>query len=81
MLELRVGYPSRSEEETIVEQTTGARPDRLDPVLDAESVRAMQELVRRIPTHAESRLLIARNARNRNDCTKEFRGGFSIDLG
>jgi MoxR-like ATPase len=49
MLELRVGYPSRQEEETIVEQTTGARVGRLDPVLDAESVRAMQELVRRIP--------------------------------
>ena len=49
MLELRVGYPTRSEEEAIVEQTTGARAEKLDPVLDAESVRAMQELVRRIP--------------------------------
>ncbi len=49
MLELRVGYPSRQEEEAIVEQTTGARAEKLDPVLDAESVRAMQELVRRIP--------------------------------
>ena len=49
MLELRVGYPSRQEEEAIVEQTTGARAERLEPVLDAESVRAMQELVRRIP--------------------------------
>ena len=49
MLELRVGYPSRQEEEAIVEQTTGARAERLEPVLDAENVRAMQELVRRIP--------------------------------
>jgi len=49
MLELRVGYPSRAEEENIVEQTTGVRPDRLDAVLDAGTVRAMQELVRRIP--------------------------------
>ncbi len=49
MLELRVGYPSRAEEERIVEQTTGVQPSRLEPVLDAESVLAMQALVRRIP--------------------------------
>jgi len=49
MLELRVNYPSRSEEEAIVEQTTGAVRARLEAVLDAESVLAMQSLVRRIP--------------------------------
>jgi MoxR-like ATPase len=49
MLELRVGYPTRSEEEAIVEQTTGARAGRLESVLDAETVRALQDLVRRIP--------------------------------
>ncbi len=49
MLELRVGYPSRVEEESIVEQTTGVRPEKLDAVLNAETVRSMQELVRRIP--------------------------------
>ncbi len=49
MLELRVSYPSRSEEEAIVEQTTGAIRARLEPVLDAESVLRMQALVRRIP--------------------------------
>ena len=49
MLELRVGYPSRAEEEAIVEQTTGAAREPLQPVLDAESVLAMQSLVRRIP--------------------------------
>ena len=49
MLELRVSYPSRSEEEAIVEQTTGAVRARLEPVLDAESVLRMQNLVRRIP--------------------------------
>jgi MoxR-like ATPase len=49
MLELRVGYPTRKEEETIVEQTTGARPGTLDPVLDANALREMQQLVRRIP--------------------------------
>jgi MoxR-like ATPase len=49
MLELRVGYPSRAEEEAIVEQTTGTVREPLQPVLDAESVLAMQALVRRIP--------------------------------
>jgi len=49
MLELRVGYPSRTEEETIVEQTTGVARAALEAVLDAEAVLAMQSLVRRIP--------------------------------
>jgi len=49
MLELRVGYPSRSEEEAIVEQTTGAVRHAVSAALDAETVLAMQGLVRRIP--------------------------------
>src|SRR5215212_1730150 len=49
MLELRVTYPSRTEEEAIVEQTTGITRAALHPVLDAQSVLAMQALVRRIP--------------------------------
>src|ERR671928_1119568 len=49
MLELRVSYPSRLEEEAIVEQTTGAVRAHAEPVLDAPSVLAMQALVRRIP--------------------------------
>jgi MoxR-like ATPase len=49
MLELRVNYPSRAEEEAIVEQTTGTARAGLHPVLDAQAVLAMQALVRRIP--------------------------------
>ena len=49
MLELRLGYPSRTEEETIVTQTTGMRLAIVTPVLDATSLAAMQSLVRRIP--------------------------------
>ena len=49
MLELRVGYPTQSEEEAIVEQTTGVTRAPLHAVLDAPSVLAMQSLVRRIP--------------------------------
>ncbi len=56
MLELRVGYPSKKEEEAIVEQTTGARLGLLEPVLDATHLREMQQLVRRIPV---SRQLVA----------------------
>jgi MoxR-like ATPase len=49
MLELRVGYPSRSEEEAIVEQTTGATRSSVQSVLDARMLTEMQALVRRIP--------------------------------
>ena len=49
MFELRVGYPSQSEEEAIVEQTTGSKSAALEPVLDGRQLLAMQGLVRRIP--------------------------------
>jgi MoxR-like ATPase len=49
MFELRVGYPSQTEEEAIVEQTTGSKSAALEPVLDGRQLLAMQGLVRRIP--------------------------------
>jgi MoxR-like ATPase len=49
MLELRVAYPTREEEEAIVEQTTGRRSVELTPVLDAKAMLDAQDLVRRIP--------------------------------
>ena len=49
MFELRVGYPSRAEEEAIVEQTTGAAKVNMEPVLDAATLVSLQDLVRRIP--------------------------------
>ncbi len=49
MLELRVGYPTRSDEEMIVEQTTGATRVDVHPVLDAKTLHGLQDLVRRIP--------------------------------
>jgi MoxR-like ATPase len=49
MFELRMGYPSKAEEEAIVTMTTGAGSATLTPVLDGESLRAMQGLVRRLP--------------------------------
>jgi MoxR-like ATPase len=49
MLELEVPYPSKSEEEEIVEETTGDDEHKVKPVLDAEQLLQMQHLVRRIP--------------------------------
>ncbi len=49
MLELEVPYPSKSEEEEIVEETTGDEAHTVKPVLKAEDILAMQHLVRRIP--------------------------------
>ena len=49
MLELRVGYPSSTEEEEVVERTTGETAVIIKPVLDSAEILAMQRLVRRIP--------------------------------
>jgi MoxR-like ATPase len=49
MFELRVGYPSREEEETIVETTTADHTTQIHPVLTADDVLSLQHLVRRIP--------------------------------
>ena len=49
MLELRVSYPAREDEEMIVEQTTGATRVHIRPVLDAATLHGLQDLVRRIP--------------------------------
>ncbi len=49
MFELRVGYPSREEEERIVTTTTGDVGATVKAALSAGDVLAMQHLVRRIP--------------------------------
>jgi MoxR-like ATPase len=49
MLELRVPYPSREEEERIVVETTGDTPRAVRAVLGAAELLDMQRLVRRIP--------------------------------
>src|SRR3989454_3085888 len=49
MFELRVPYPSKQEEEAIVEATTGDVAATVSVVLTAEDVLALQHLVRRIP--------------------------------
>ena len=49
MFELRLGYPTRAEEEQIVASTTGAGDQTIRPVLGAEQLVALQQLVRRLP--------------------------------
>jgi MoxR-like ATPase len=49
LVQLRVGYPSREEEEEIVRATTGESAGRVAPVLGAERLAALQRLVRRLP--------------------------------
>ena len=49
MFELRVGYPTRDEEERIVASTTGDTTQAVSPVLTAEELSALQHLVRRLP--------------------------------
>jgi MoxR-like ATPase len=49
MFELRVDYPSRTEEEAIVTATTGDVRGSVAPALRAERLLALQHLVRRLP--------------------------------
>jgi MoxR-like ATPase len=49
MLELRVRYPNRADEERIVIETTGDARPPVTAVLSGEDLLAMQQLVRRIP--------------------------------
>ncbi len=49
MYELRIGYPTVEEEEAIVSTTTGVQNNKVTPVLSAEKLREMMQLVRRLP--------------------------------
>jgi MoxR-like ATPase len=49
MLELRIGYPTREEEERVAMQTTGELTPDVHPVLGAAELLELQRLVRRVP--------------------------------
>ena len=49
MLELRITYPTRDEEERIAMETTGAAQPRISHVLSAQELVDLQQLVRRVP--------------------------------
>ena len=49
MLQLRIGYPTRAEEEAIVSATTGDTTVEIKPVLSSAKLSELQHLVRRLP--------------------------------
>jgi MoxR-like ATPase len=49
MLELRIGYPSREEEERIAMETTGASQPQVRHALSGQELMELQKLVRRVP--------------------------------
>ena len=49
MLELRIGYPTRAEEEQIAQHTTSGEEPVVRQVLGGEELVALQRLVRRVP--------------------------------
>jgi MoxR-like ATPase len=49
MMELRIGYPTREEEERVAMQTTGSEVHEVRPVLGAAELLELQRLVRRVP--------------------------------
>ncbi|HSG46769.1 MAG TPA: AAA family ATPase [Longimicrobiales bacterium] len=63
MLELQIGYPSRSEEEEIAMTTTGVERPRIHPVVSAGELVELQHLVRRIPASPSLVALAVRLAR------------------
>jgi MoxR-like ATPase len=49
MFHVMVRYPSAAEELQILKQTTGASKPQLTPILNAEQIRTLQDVVRRVP--------------------------------
>jgi len=49
MLELPIGYPSKKEEEEVAMRTTGEEDPEVHPVVSAEELIELQQLVRRVP--------------------------------
>ncbi len=75
LLEVDVDYPTRDAERRILLATTGAEEAVAEPVLDAESLLAIQKLVRRMPageTVVESILSLVRSARPTEEGAYDF---------
>jgi MoxR-like ATPase len=53
LLHILVEYPSESEEQSILQQTTGRSGDQAQAVMDAEDVLALQTLVRDVHVSAD----------------------------
>jgi MoxR-like ATPase len=48
MFNIKVGYPSRSEEMEIMRRTTSTQRTELEPLLDGEQIQRLQEVVRQV---------------------------------
>jgi MoxR-like ATPase len=80
MFSVPVGYPSRQEEEEIVLRTTVGSLPKAKQVLDAEQLRAYQQLLRRLPASKEVisfavKLAGATRPGSKADATKWIRWG------
>ncbi|MDT8369478.1 MAG: MoxR family ATPase [Longimicrobiales bacterium] len=64
MLELQIGYPTRTEEEEIAMTTTGGGSVEIEPVISAEELVQLQGLVRRVPVSPSLVALAVRLARS-----------------
>ncbi len=63
MLAIEVGYPNEAEEIEVVERTLNTSPGKLTPVLNRESLLALQGLVRRLPANDDVTRYAVRLAR------------------
>jgi len=64
MFELRIGYPSRADEEQVALQTTGERMPAVRPVASGTRLLELQGLVRRIPVAPSVAAFAVRLARS-----------------
>jgi len=46
---IKIGYPSEVEETNILKRTTGAKLEKINPVITGEEILRLQELVREVP--------------------------------
>ena len=68
LLEVHVDYPSERDEQEIARRTTSGEQVTIDPVLDADAVRAIGALVPRIPVTEDAVRFAVRAARATRPC-------------
>ncbi|SKA32377.1 MoxR-like ATPase [Chitinophaga eiseniae] len=64
LLYVKIGYPSEQEETAILSGTTGTRKVEVQPVLDANDIRQLQQLVREVSIDADLISWVSRLVRN-----------------
>jgi MoxR-like ATPase len=71
LLYVRIDYPSREEERTILENTTGARSAIVNKVIDADTIQHAQRLVREVHISADLIDLVSEFIRATRPATSE----------